>query len=90
MYEFPLLEVDTIIEPTKVKEEIKIQLHFDVADEPIATYKHVLSHQQIYATFWKLNSTTNLANTIYIKCSQKELEGFAIPRLIDRFLEEHG
>jgi A/G-specific adenine glycosylase len=90
MYEFPLLEIDTIIEPKKVKEEIKIQLRFDVAKEPIAAYKHILSHQHIYATFWKLNSTTNLANTPYIKCSQKELEGFAIPRLIDKFLEEHG
>lgn len=90
MYEFPLLELENIQEQKEIIKEIKNKLGFEVAEEPIAEYKHILSHQHIYATFWKLKAKTNLINIPYIKCSPKDLEGFAIPRLIDKFLEENS
>lgn len=89
MYEFPLLEMDNCKEPYEIRQEIKNQLSFDVAEEPIAEYKHVLSHQHIYATFWKLNSKNKIITTPYIVCSSNDLNKYAIPRLIDRFLEEN-
>jgi len=90
MYEFPLLEVDSEREPSSIIVEIKEKLNFNVDENPIVAYKHILSHQHIYATFWKLNSKPDEKKSSYISCSAMELNQYAIPRLIDKFLEENN
>jgi A/G-specific adenine glycosylase len=89
MYEFPLLELDQIKDSSEVREAIKNTLNFNVAEEPIASYKHILSHQHIYATFWQLSLPEKSEINSYIRCSTHELNNYAIPRLIDKFLDEN-
>lgn len=50
--------------------------------------KHILSHQHIFATFYVLRGDlTNVS--VFLKIKPSELHTFAIPRLIDRYLEKH-
>jgi A/G-specific adenine glycosylase len=62
-------------------------------------YKHVLSHQIIFARFWEVPADAqsksivadlnpNSLNTIYVNNNQ--LNKYPFPRLIEKYLNEHG
>jgi hypothetical protein len=52
-------------------------------------YKHILSHQLIKARFIfvKVDNNSDFNKNNLIESSVSELENFAVPRLIERFLE---
>lgn len=81
MYQLPLLEYDNAE---------KRPLDASVAHEPLKTYTHLLSHQRINATFWKvshLSDFQDFENTVWIK--KEELNDYPLPRLIDRFFSDY-
>ena len=54
-----------------------------------STFKHILSHQRIYARFWEINCSSHIdayvsKKALVIPC--KSLCKYAIPRLIDKYL----
>lgn len=88
LYEFPLIETegaDMLSEDT-LKAAYKVdpmQVH-----RINAAPKHVLSHQDIFAHFY--HASAPLVKTAgYRIVSLQELHTFALPRLIDRYLENY-
>lgn len=95
LYEFPLIETeqevsfdtlcsyDTFQSITKGKS-------FRLTGQPVH-FKHVLTHQHIFAIFYRLVFTEPLPlddkNDVFL-ISRNELDAFPLPRLIDRFLNE--
>jgi A/G-specific adenine glycosylase len=80
MFQFPLIETTSKERPDELK---KISVHHEYSA------KHILSHQRIHATFYKISALPELFDReALIKTSLLELENYPIPRLIDRYLEE--
>jgi A/G-specific adenine glycosylase len=50
-------------------------------------FRHVLSHQTIFATFIEIETNAFLKSTPYIQVPEKRLKTYAIPRLVDRYLK---
>jgi len=96
LFEFPLIEVDHEIETLKKKdlertpvlENLKIFSMQKLTDKPI---KHVLSHQDIFADFWKIETDLNQESLIdehSVLTHQDKLSNYAMPVLISKFIEE--
>ncbi|MDB4533295.1 A/G-specific adenine glycosylase [Vicingaceae bacterium] len=87
LFDFPLLET---------KEQLnsfpKMDKEFNNLDLTLKNqspeFKHILSHQKIYATFW-LVSTNNPINidSKYVKIPLKEINNYPVPKLIDNYLK---
>ncbi|MEZ4720348.1 MAG: A/G-specific adenine glycosylase [Flavobacteriales bacterium] len=88
LYQFPLIETTSDFEPdrSKIIEELDIQDSqiLSIVKSP----KHVLSHQDIHATFYTMSASTK-DSTKFNRIKPSELHTFALPRLIDRHLEKH-
>lgn len=91
LYEFPLLENGeplTLSELQK-KEEFSdlfgVNTKLNVVAEK--TFKHILSHQQLLATFYQVN-LQSFDSVKYQKVSKEELEELGLPRLITKYLDE--
>ncbi len=53
------------------------------------TYKHVLSHQHIFARFWKIQITRPLKiSKEYLSVTQGEFHTYPIPRLLDIYMND--
>jgi A/G-specific adenine glycosylase len=85
LFQFPLIETDADQELSI--NEIQLQLNVQVALQKVdVVKKHVLSHQDLYAKFYHLQA--DLKKVVnYKQISTNELHTFALPRLIDRYLE---
>ena len=93
LYEFPLIERNTKIKPEKITQTKEWKNFFnnsapeiiDISEE----YKHILSHQNIYATFidLKLPFQNNFLKNNFLKIKKKNLDQFAVSRLIEKYLE---
>jgi A/G-specific adenine glycosylase len=93
LYDFPLIETEQQVSEEiflKSKEWKKFIGYTPYMITGVSKeYKHVLSHQKIYARFWELSCETPLdcfskEGTIIIP--EKELSRYAVPRLIDNYL----
>ncbi|MBU3659483.1 MAG: A/G-specific adenine glycosylase [Flavobacteriales bacterium] len=81
LYQFPLVEFDSIEEKSTFLERLKSQF---ISKE----YKHILSHQQLFAHFAIVEPSKKTAVN-QLEIAVTELSNFPIPRLIDKFWEEH-
>ncbi len=96
LFEFPLIESSSTI---RNKEDLSHQLMdiFNSAETVIKkinhkTYKHVLTHQDIFADFWLIKVSDYNQFSIpkdYIAVDSKSIRKFAIPILIDNFIKQH-
>lgn len=88
LYQFPLIET---LGNQELKSE-EIQAFFDSDAVYISKVnqakKHVLSHQDILTRFYhiQLNDENDRS---YHQVEESDVHNFALPRLIDRYLEEH-
>ena len=85
LYQFPLQESEKeIISPLELEESLVNKSVFLKVSEQ---FKHILSHQRIYAKFWEFHvvELPNLNGCKKIKKS--DIGEFAIPRLIEKYLE---
>lgn len=87
LYDFPLIETKKEL---KQNSEVKTclsnpKLKIISQTEPT---KHILSHQKIYATFWKLEINKLLAiKSDYIKIKLKEINNYPVPKLIENYIK---
>lgn len=97
LFEFPLIESKnnfTKKEISKINlfEELDLEPNFSIQKINQKTYKHVLSHQDIFADFWLIKCSTEFYNhklENYSIVNSKSIRKFAVPILIDNFLKEH-
>jgi A/G-specific adenine glycosylase len=91
LYEFPYIEFESEQDENEIIE--LIQGKFNLSPKfSIISKKHILSHQQIFPTFWifELENDFLIRENFDVKLIKlAELENFPLPRLIDRFLEEN-
>lgn len=85
LFQFPLMETETDQELSRedLQQELKAEVEIEKID---VVKKHVLSHQDLYAKFYHLQADLNKVVN-YKQVSINELHTFALPRLIDRYLE---
>ena len=92
LYDFPMIESDQALSEEAVLEHETFKAltqsgAFEVK-QISALFKHILSHQIIWATFWNISvkAHTEAAST-YLTINKEDLEQYAVPRLIERYLE---
>ncbi len=94
LHDFPLIESDrewdeqTFLKSKEWKKYIG-NTKFKIKNVS-KTYKHILSHQKIYARFWEVESAEplkKLTGKNEILSKWENLKDFAVPRLIDQYLE---
>lgn len=84
MYQFPLIELNknARLSEKNLPENFVLQ-----TDCPIIKEKHVLTHQQIIAQFYRTSfdgESTSKNNLFWVK--KKDLQNYPLPRLIERYL----
>ncbi len=91
LYQLPLLETEKKISESVL---LKSAIHF-LKNKPFtlksvsAIKKHILSHQVIYARVIHLESENpDLFSHQYIKANKKDIYKFAVPKLVEDFLNE--
>jgi A/G-specific adenine glycosylase len=89
MYDFPLVEKSPN-EPFQVAALNELAETYKVDPTYLANYKHVLTHQDIIANFYLINSfDLAIIKEKFIFIPWEELSNYALPRLIDRFLKAY-
>lgn len=86
LYDFPMIET----QKPATKKELEKLASTSVIPTTIS-YKHVLSHQLIWARFWKIKEAKNqksIINENYLYVNENQLNKYAFPRLIERYFEE--
>lgn len=87
MFQLPLIESDKPLTLDYVKNITKKKWNTKTQNK-ITEYQHILSHQKIHASFWKVDSLiTNESE--YITVNLDEIRDYPLPRLIDKYLEEN-
>ena len=82
LYQFPLIEFDSPDEKRNFLASLDSKF---ISQE----YKHILSHQQLYAQFAVVEPSNEIPEN-QLEINLSELSNFPIPRLIDKFWEEHS
>lgn len=93
LFEFPLIEtekdlsVDEFLNSDDYKSFVH-NLHVKTVSVEIESRKHILSHQRIYARFFKIELFDSLqVSNEYIHINNDQLQEFAISRLTEIYLE---
>lgn len=86
LYEFPLLESDAKLDDTEIVGSMKLNSK-DVVLSVSNEFKHILSHQRIYAKFVLIKSDS-FESSNFTRVKTEKLNDFAFPRLINRYLEK--
>jgi len=81
LYQFPLIEFDSPDE----KRNFLAALDSEFISQE---YKHILSHQQLFAHFAVVEPSKEIPEN-QLEIALSELSNFPIPRLIDKFWEEY-
>lgn len=90
LYEFCLVETEEHQAPQRFmassdfRELVPSKKNVKVSDE----YKHILSHQNLFVRFYKTELSGKPKEKQLIKVKMKDLEKYAFPRLIEKYLKE--
>lgn len=91
LFEFPMLEMPLLKNPTEVFEELVKNNFIDnkhqIEIQFLENYKHILTHQKIFASFWKITFQTkpHLPNN-YIEIKIDEIKKYAVPKLLEKLI----
>jgi A/G-specific adenine glycosylase len=94
LYDFPLIETEISIELTELKLKIKnhdlLKNKSWTLEKVSSTVKHVLSHRDIYTSFFhiKMEDQPSIKNN-YILCQANQLDNYGMPRVITRYLDSN-
>lgn len=88
LYQFPMMETehDNELSAKTISDHVGCDLL--TVDRVNKARKHVLSHQDLFARFYHAR-VKNLETSLLEATKTSELHRFALPRLIDRYLEHH-
>ncbi|MGE0637819.1 MAG: A/G-specific adenine glycosylase [Bacteroidia bacterium] len=94
LYDFPLIETkeklseNEILNTPEFKTLLeKNKIHVRSVSK---SYKHILSHQHLHARFIELEIEKPLKNKNLIKANLNELENYALPRLVELYIQERS
>lgn len=97
LYEFPLIETDTETDFISLQKTEAFQSLFKDTGRAdislaLAHIKHVLSHQTIYATFYKIEieKVSDKLRSHYLEVPCNSLSSYALPRLVQIYLEKES
>lgn len=85
MFQFPLIEVGSAMKVTDTKKKINDTYGLK-SIKKITSVKHILTHQNLYVTFWKVEEP--IENDDVFNVDKEGLKDFPLPRVIDKFIEE--
>lgn len=91
LYEFPVIETEAVPTAAALLKHEQMKERFSVVPEQLEvtfTAKHQLTHQTIYAVFWKAGGKQTLpkAEQGFIRIAFNKVHDFAVPRLLERFI----
>lgn len=86
LYEFPLVETSSRVAEVEIMDLLKLSSN-DVVLTISSEFKHILSHQRIFAKFISVKNDS-FEDSNFMKVKIDKLEEFAFPRLIKRYLEK--
>lgn len=89
MFEPPLIETTEPVSSVEIESSLPPSLTGCILPQLSAEYKHILSHQHIFAKFWVIQNPQFDASTGLKWVNQDQLHLYPLPRLIDRYLEKH-
>jgi A/G-specific adenine glycosylase len=90
LYELPLVEVFEAADFLPEIPAVTQLLRPTMKSFPF-TRKHILSHQELHASFWTVKvDATHAAKGDFIKVHQADLEKYAFPQLIMKFFNHEG
>lgn len=87
MYEFPLVETKREVfrlEDLSLSAMEALPFDFELINNSVYK-KHVLTHQDIFYTFWKVKLLGKISEK-YKFCSKKELENLPFPKLLENYI----
>jgi A/G-specific adenine glycosylase len=84
LYDFPLVEKESA--KAAIKADIAVLKPQQVVKE--ATFVHILSHQKIHATFWKVTVNKLKPAKGEVLVDWQDLDDFPMPQLLIRYLEQ--
>ena len=95
LYDFPLIETEKELTEEQFLRSAE-WLKFTGKNKYIikrvsSNYKHILSHQKIYARFWEIDCLKPFDKIIpktALVINQKNIHTYAVPRLIDKYLQD--
>ncbi len=89
LFDFPLIETTSSIEEIanllKTNYNWTITKSIRISKSP--EYVHQLSHQKIYATFWKIENAIDIKIPNSTLLELKNLEQLAVPKLIENYIK---
>ncbi|MFZ4612716.1 MAG: A/G-specific adenine glycosylase, partial [Bacteroidia bacterium] len=94
LYDFPLIETESSSDFSELKLKIKnhdlLKNKSWSLDKVSSTVKHVLSHRDIYTSFFhiKMEDQPSIKNN-YILCQANQLDNYGMPRVITRYLDSN-
>lgn len=93
LYDFPMMETDKAKENSWVARESSVRYgnEGELKPKPASKeYTHLLSHRKIHARFFIIQSTPEPSDSEkLIKIHKSEIGEYAVPRLIENFLDDH-
>ncbi|MCG3166838.1 MAG: Adenine DNA glycosylase [Bacteroidia bacterium] len=92
LYDFPLIETKDKASETEILSSPELKTMVENTKFHVRSvskfYKHILSHQHLHARFLELQIEKPLKNKSLIKVNLNELENYALPRLVERYINE--
>ena len=88
LYEFPLVECSAKKSESEIVEMLNLNSN-DTVLEVSSEFKHILTHQRIFATFVLIKSG-RFDTSNFMRVKSNKLQNFAFPRLINRYLEKQN
>lgn len=95
LYDFPLIETGKELTESKFLGSAEWKKLLGKNKYSIRSispaFKHILSHQHIYARFWEVNCSAelkNMATPASKIIKEKDIHKYAVPRLIENYLEQ--
>lgn len=91
LYELPLIETDKSVDWNTLSQDPRFRNIFEGVTisevSHVCNYKHVLSHQILYASFYRV-SVKDKIMTPYIEIPVSDIDSYAVSRLVEKYLDE--
>jgi A/G-specific adenine glycosylase len=83
MYQFPLVESDRLLSQESIQEELIKKNHSISIKNCSPEFKHILSHQKIFAQFFVIINSKSYDSKRFIQIKKEDFQDFPVPRLIE-------
>jgi A/G-specific adenine glycosylase len=94
LYEFGLIETSKKTSAGNITSDSGFKKMFPVKGMVLGNvskeYKHILSHQHLYARFYSVQLKEPFRSKHFVKVKTKDLQRYAFPRLIEKYLKEEN